>query len=1121
MASVFISYRRKPSAMLANLIARELRGHDIDVYIDTQRMDTAGDFPTRLSDAIRDSDVFICLVGDTTFESEWVQQEIEIAHRLNRPMIPVFQESYNAQEAEKIDLLPVRALLEHDGVLVFDVKNVYIDQSIEFLAQVIENTTSWQHDSPTVTVAPEDQSLIGVNIRALAGQQFGQYELRELIGMGGMGAVYRAHQPNLRRDVAVKMLPPSSASGAAYTERFRREAQTAAALEHAHIVPIYDYGVEGGIYYVVMRLLSGGSLAKRLEYAEATDGRLPALGETAEMLRQLALALDYAHSRGVIHRDIKASNVMFDNQGSPFLVDFGIAKMVGSTTELTGTGITMGTPAYMPPEQWRGESVTPVTDQYALGVMTYTMVTGRLPFEATTPYALMHKHLTEEPTSPRIWRSELPEGIKLVLDQAMAKAPSDRFPTTGAFAGAFAEAVKEMPGDSTSFFTHSLPKPVLSEASIPISNEQVVSVGTNPSEASSVEAQPETPTQGRTVSLSTLAGIGAGLLIVILIGLLVAGGDSGLGAFLGQFAPSETPTATASATATSTPGPPMVLSQRDMAARSGPGSQYAVVLTLEANQTLDIIGISEDGNWYQVRLPDGSDGWVTSASAFVTASGDLAAIPVAEGPTDTPTSTDTPTPLETNTPTATLTDTPTRTLTPTVTRTATATRTPTPATPVARAIRRMVVRGGPGSQYPPMMTLAATEELDIIGISEDGAWFKVLLADGRSGWLTSTAALVETMGNVAVVPVALAPTNTPTKTSTATLTPTLTRTSTYTVTPSPTLRVTSTATVTLTPSFTPVRATITPTLAPPPTITPLPQCPDALPSQLVPGQRGVVMDDDPLPVNVRSGPGTDFPRIGQIAIRSVFDVVQGPTCSDGLAWYRIIYSTGFEGWVAEGDTSYFVEPLPENVDAPGRALAQGSRVLARACQVILQDEFTNGVSANDWFTGVGDGSSIQIVNDFYKIQLERSGREPEVTSWGSLRNPEIQQLGDARIAAVIAVENFSEPGTRTGLWLRYQDENNFLAFMISSTRAYRIARFQNDYVDLVDWTPSDAIHSEDNVVNTLRVDISGDRFSFYINGDFVDSVLDSTWDSGRIAFWGSSSALPNTFRLDYLRVCEN
>ena len=240
MPSVFISYQRRPSAMLANLIARELRErHHIDVYIDTERMDTAGDFPTRLNDAIRNSDVFVCLVGDTTFESEWVNREIENAHELGKPMIPVFQESYDPLAPPEQAPPGIKALLEHDGVLVFDVKNVYIDQSIEFLARVIENTTSWVRDSPTLTVAPSsDQSLVGVNIKGLAGQHFGQYELQELIGLGGMGAVYRAKQPSLRRDVAVKILPPAIAQETEYAERFRREAQTAAALEHAHIVPI-------------------------------------------------------------------------------------------------------------------------------------------------------------------------------------------------------------------------------------------------------------------------------------------------------------------------------------------------------------------------------------------------------------------------------------------------------------------------------------------------------------------------------------------------------------------------------------------------------------------------------------------------------------------------------------------------------------------------------------------------------------------------------------------------------------------------------------------------------------------------------------------------------------------
>jgi uncharacterized protein YgiM (DUF1202 family) len=540
-----------------------------------------------------------------------------------------------------------------------------------------------------------------------------------------------------------------------------------------------------------------------------------------------------------------------------------------------------------------------------------------------------------------------------------------------------------------------------------------------------------------------------------------------------------------------------------------------------ANDELNIIGISEDGNWYQVRLADGSNGWMTSASAFVNAAGDLDAIPVVQAPTGPPTATATLTSTTTNTPTPTLTDTPTRTPTATVTQTPTAsptstptltltatrtaapTQTPTPATPVVRAIRDIVVRGGPGSQYPPLMTLAMTEQQDIIGISEDGAWFKVLLADGRSGWLASTAALVETAGNVAAVPVALAPTDTPTKTLTPSLTPSTTPTS------------------TITPSFTPVLPTITPTLAPPPTITPLPQCPGALPSRLVPGQKAVVMEDDPLPVNVRSGPGTDFPRIGQIPVRTTFDVVDGPECGDGLAWYRIAYSTGFEGWIAEGDEAYFVEPLPVGIGTPVPGLLSGNRVLARVCQVIIEDEFTPGITPNDWFEGTGDGATVRVVDEFYEIRLETANTGDELTSWGSLRNPEIRQLRDARVEAVIAVEDFSSPGSRTGVWLRYQDQSNFLAFMISSTGSYRIARYQNAYVSLVDWTPTDAIRREDNAVNTVRVDITGDRFDFFINGRLVESVTDSTWTDGRIVFWGSSSIVPNTFRLDYIRICEN
>lgn len=292
-----------------------------------------------------------------------------------------------------------------------------------------------------------------MGIQNLAGQTIGQYELQELLGLGGMGAVYRAFQPSLKRSVAIKILTPALAQQPGYLERFNREAETAAALEHSHIVPIYDHGTEDGTSYVVMRYLTGGTLADRMRQQGKTGAPLPSLGEVADLLAQLASALDYAHSQGVIHRDIKPSNVMFDDFGSAYLVDFGIAKLVEATESLTGTGVSMGTPAYMAPEQWKGEPVGPATDQYALAVMTYALCTGHPPFEAPTPYALMHKHLNEEPIPPHYQRPDMPQTAALVLARALAKTPEERYPTAGDFAEAFRAAIAGATGEQTGFFT--------------------------------------------------------------------------------------------------------------------------------------------------------------------------------------------------------------------------------------------------------------------------------------------------------------------------------------------------------------------------------------------------------------------------------------------------------------------------------------------------------------------------------------------------------------------------------------------------------------------------------------------------------------------------------------------
>ncbi len=319
-----------------------------------------------------------------------------------------------------------------------------------------------------------------MGIQNLAGQTLGQYELHELLGVGGMGAVYRARQRSLKRYVAVKVMSAQLAEQPDYISRFMREAETSAALEHPHIVPVHDYGAQATTLYVVMRLLTGGSLDERVAQRRDSAQPLPSLGEVADLLRQIGGALDYAHSQGVIHRDIKLSNVMFDNQGNAYLVDFGIAKLMQETSGLTASGAVIGTWGYMAPEQWRAENLAPATDQYALGVMIYALVTGHMPFDAPTPAGIMHKHLNEMPTPPHAYRPSLPEAVEQVLARAMAKKAQDRFPTCTAFAQAFDAAIRGSTGEVTNYFTTSLKRRTAPTSGRPISAPAYPPTSTRP-----------------------------------------------------------------------------------------------------------------------------------------------------------------------------------------------------------------------------------------------------------------------------------------------------------------------------------------------------------------------------------------------------------------------------------------------------------------------------------------------------------------------------------------------------------------------------------------------------------------------------------------------------------------
>ncbi len=262
----------------------------------------------------------------------------------------------------------------------------------------------------------------------LIGQHINQYRVTQLLARGGMAEVYIAEDTELKRTAVLKVMLPALANNPTFHERFRREAQATARLEHPNIVRIYGTGVTPDKRpFLAMQYIPGGSLQQRLQQL-ASQGQTMPIGQILHIARQIAAALQTAHDHGITHRDLKPSNILLGTDGTPFLADLGLAAMQ-SASRLTRTDQIMGTPHYMPPEQITGGTVNGRSDLYALGIILYEMLTGTVPFQGNTAIMILHQHVNDPPPSLLLRRPGLPQPLYTLVERCLQKQPEQRYQT--------------------------------------------------------------------------------------------------------------------------------------------------------------------------------------------------------------------------------------------------------------------------------------------------------------------------------------------------------------------------------------------------------------------------------------------------------------------------------------------------------------------------------------------------------------------------------------------------------------------------------------------------------------------------------------------------------------------
>lgn len=502
---------------------------------------------------------------------------------------------------------------------------------------------------------------------SLIGKTLGKYRLVARLGRGGMAEVYKAYQPGLDRYVGIKVLHGHLVDDQDFIGRFEREALAIGKLRHPNIVQAVDFDRDGETYFMAMEFIDGPTLKDEIKARKAANQPF-SLPEIARIFAALCSAIDYAHTRGMVHRDIKPANVMINEEGQVVLTDFGIARIMGAT-QYTQTGALSGTPAYMSPEQGQGERGDERSDIYSLGVMLYEMITGMVPYDADTPFAVIMKHISEPLPLPTKINPEIPEAVERVVLKAMSKEPDDRYQTGGDMARALRDAVGLTPDDN-------LMKNPLTTIATPPKIEQIehetgpissmrrtaardggATVLTDGGAGATTVAAPK-PSKG--IPMVALLGGGA-LVILILVGVIAA-------LALPSMFNSTDPTATALALAQAQSGATETVAARqtesalgaattaeirNATATADQGTRVAVQETETARDSILATLASEQKNSQQS----------TPELLVVTATA-----------TDTPPATDTPVPTDTPTPVP-------ATSTPTAGPPPPPTNTPVPTTP--------------------------------------------------------------------------------------------------------------------------------------------------------------------------------------------------------------------------------------------------------------------------------------------------------------------------------------------------------------------------------------------------------------------------------------------------------